>query len=221
VRNVAIPWATDHGITVHELRRTKRDGSTETLLGRLTKEGSRSLPIPIRMSNGAPGSRSCTADFKIAVVGKWLKAAGAKPDNKALVWIGISVDEMHRANNKRAMPYESPAYPLLDLRLDRSACMRVIADAGLPVPPKSACFFCPFHRPLMWAEMRRDEPDLFERSAQLEDLLNERRDRLGKDHVYLTRFGMPLREAITEAQDMLPFATSPDMDTCDSGACWV
>ena len=26
---------------------------------------SRSLPIPVRMSNGAPGNRSCTADFKI------------------------------------------------------------------------------------------------------------------------------------------------------------
>ena len=48
------------------------------------------------------------------------------------------------------------------------------------------------------------------------------RDLLGKDHVYLTRFAKPLREAIGQAQDMLPgFDTSPDMDTCDSGYCWV
>lgn len=220
VRDVAIPWATERGVTVHELQRVKRDKSIETLMGRLTREGSRSLPIPVRMSNGAPGNRLCTADFKIAVVGKWLKQHGAKADNPAEVWIGISVDEIHRANNKRVEPYERPRYPLLDLGLDRSACMRVIANAGLPVPPKSSCFFCPFHRPQMWSEMRRDTPDLFEKSAQLEDLLNERRAVLGKDPVYLTRFAMPLREAIGTAQDMLP-GFGPDADTCDSGHCWV
>jgi hypothetical protein len=44
--------------------------------------------------------------------------------------------------------------------------------------------------------MRRSKPELFEKACQLEDLLNERRDELGKDHVYLTRFAKPLREAI-------------------------
>jgi hypothetical protein len=222
VRDVATPWAAEHGITVHTLDRVRRDGTTETLMGRLTKEGSRSLPIPIRMSNGAPGIRSCTVDFKIRVVGKWLKAHGASASDPATVCIGISTDELHRANNKRAMPYELPIYPLLDLGLDRQGCRDVIAAAGLPVPPKSSCFFCPFHRPQVWAEMRRDEPDLFEKSAALEDLLNERRDMLGKDHVYLTRFALPLREAIGEAQDMLPgFDESPDIDECDEGVCFV
>ena len=55
VRHVAAPYAAHHGITLQELTRTKRDGSTETLMGRLLKEDSRSLPIPVRMSNGAPG----------------------------------------------------------------------------------------------------------------------------------------------------------------------
>jgi 3'-phosphoadenosine 5'-phosphosulfate sulfotransferase (PAPS reductase)/FAD synthetase len=68
VRNVAKPWADEQGVPVHILDRVKRDGTTETLMGRLMKPGSRSLPIPIRMSNGAPGNRSCTSDFKIKVV---------------------------------------------------------------------------------------------------------------------------------------------------------
>jgi hypothetical protein len=220
VRNIAIPWAAARGIPVHELNRIKRDGSTETLWQRLTKEGSRSLPIPVRMDNGAPGTRSCTRDFKILVVGKWLKQNGASADNPADVCIGISTDEITRVSNKRVEPYERPNYPLIDLGLDRSACQRVIQDAGLPVPHKSSCFFCPFHRPLMWSEMRRDEPDLFEKSAELEDLLNARRQVLGKDSVYLTRFAKPLREAIPKAQDMLPLF-SPDTDTCDEGYCWT
>lgn len=69
--------------------------------------------------------------------------------------------------------------------------------------------------------MRRDEPELFERSAELERVLNDRREMLGKDPVWLTRFNMPLSEAVGEAQDMLPLFTGPDTDACDSGYCWT
>jgi len=54
LRRHAAPFAAAHGIDLHELRRTRRDGTVETLYGRLTRPGSRSPPIPIRMSNGAP-----------------------------------------------------------------------------------------------------------------------------------------------------------------------
>ena len=222
VKDIATPWASEHGIPVHTLVRVRRDGTEETLLGRLLKEGSRSLPIPIRMSNGAPGNRSCTADFKIAVIGKWLKANGASAENVATVCIGISTDEIQRVGNKKIAPYERPVYPLIELGLNRSDCQQVIARAGLPVPGKSSCYFCPYHRPSTWAEMRRDEPDLFDKSVALERILNERRDLLGKDHVWLTRFNKPLDQAVSEAQQMLPlFATGPEMEACDSGYCWT
>jgi hypothetical protein len=221
VRDVAVPWAAERGLPVHELQRVKRDGTTETLWGRLMKPESRSLPIPVRMPDtGAPGTRSCTKDFKISVVGKWLKAHGAKAGNPATVCIGISTDEITRVGNKRVEPYERPVYPLIDLGLNRSACQRVIAEAGLPVPGKSSCYFCPFHRPQMWSEMRRDEPDLFGKAVDLEATLIARREKLGRDPVYLTRFGKPLAEAVDEAQDMLP-GFGPEMETCDEGYCWT
>lgn len=220
VRNVAIPWAAERGLPVHELNRIRRDGSTETLWGRLMRADSRSLPIPIRMDNGAPGTRSCTKDFKIIVVGRWLKQHGANANDPAEVCIGISTDEITRVSNKRIEPYEKPIYPLIDLGLNRSDCQRVIQEAGLPVPGKSSCFFCPFHRPQMWAEMRRDEPHLFDKAVTLERTLIERRRMLGKDPVYLTRFAKPIDEAVREAQEMLPIF-SPDTDTCDEGYCWT
>lgn len=224
VRNVAIPWAAERGLTIHELHKTRRDGTPapglwQHVMGHEDR-GTLREPIPIRGMNGAPLSRSCTSDWKIKVVGKWLKAHGASAADPATVCIGISTDEVIRASNKRVEPYESPVYPLITLGMDRAACQVVIADAGLPVPPKSSCFFCPFHRPQMWSEMRRDEPELFERAAHLEDVMNERREHLGKDPVFLTRFGIPLREAIGEAQDMLPLF-APDTDTCDEGYCWT
>ncbi len=229
VEQYAKPYAALHGIQLHILDRVKRDGSVETLYGRLTKEGSRSLPIPVRMSNGAPGTRSCTADFKIAVIGKWLKAHGASETNKATVGIGISLDEIHRVNKRKAMPYEIPVYPLLDQPrpLRRSDCHGIITGAGLPVPPKSACWFCPFHRPSTWAEMRRDRPELFERACGLEDTLNDRRTVLEKDPVWLTRFNRPLA-MLPVAQDHIPGLDDSDLDDaecddaeCDNGACFT
>lgn len=222
LRDYAMPYAALHGIQLHELRKVRRDGSTETLFGRLTKPGSRSLPIPVRMSNGAPGTRSCTAEFKIRVIGKWLKQHGANADCPATVGIGISLDEIERVNNRRAMPYEQPVYPLLELDppLRRQDCERVIRAAGLPVPPKSACWFCPFRRPQIWAETRRDRPEVFERACALEDLLNQRRTALGKAPVYLTRFNRPLRAAVAVAQDMLP-GLFDDEPLCDNGACFT
>lgn len=222
VRDVMQPYAADHGFPIHELHRIRRDGTEETLWGRLTKEGSRSLPIPIRMSNGAPNRRSCTADFKIRVVGKWLKANGASKENPATVAIGISTDEFHRANKKKVEPYEQPVYPLLDLGWDRSRCTEYIRDRLGDIPPKSSCFFCPFHRPDTWAEMRRDEPELFAKSVQLERTLNERRKMLGRDPVWLTRFNRPLDVAIGPAQDVLPgIDVDYGDDGCDSGACFT
>ena len=218
VEEYAKPYAAEHDIELAEVQRIRRDGAVETLWGRLTRPGSRSLPIPVRMSNGAPGTRSCTADFKIKVVGKEMKRRGASKTAPATIGIGISVDEIHRANNRITEPHEQIVYPLLDLGLRRIDCQRVIREAGLPVPPKSSCFFCPFHRPETWHDMRRQEPEEFEKACQLEELLNQRRDELGKDHVYLTRFNKPLRKAIPDGVDLLPMFDEAD-GLCDSGWC--
>ena len=257
VRTVAMPYAEKHGIELVMLDRKRRDGTTETLWSRLMDDRpcrdckgtgnlfvdggnvdctvcdgtggiqSRSLPIPVRMSNGAPGNRSCTADFKIRVIGKELKRRGASADNPATIGIGISLDEIHRANARKVDPHERIVYPLVGigeetgLKMTRTDCMRVIREAGIPVPPKSSCFFCPFHRPTAWADLARETPDLFAKSVQLEDTLNARRDMLGKDHVFLTRFGIPLREAIDTEQELIPWADDPADGSCSTGWCFT
>jgi hypothetical protein len=38
-------------------------------------------------------------------------------------------------------------YPLQEWGWDREECMRQIAAAGLPIPQKSSCFFCPAMKP--------------------------------------------------------------------------
>jgi hypothetical protein len=221
VDQVARPFAERHGIDITTVRRIptrgRFAGQPETLWGRLMHPDSRSLPIPVRMSNGAPGTRSCTADFKIAPIGRWMRDhLGATRGDPAYVALGISVDEIERAQpgvDPRS-PYQYRVYPLLDLGLRRADCRRVIQAAGLAVPPKSSCFFCPFHDAEAWARLARETPDLFDQACHLEATLTDRRKALGKDPVYLTRHGRPLAEVVTTAQLVLD-----GMDGCDSGWC--
>ncbi|WP_444961510.1 phosphoadenosine phosphosulfate reductase [Nocardiopsis sp. M1B1] len=216
LRQVAAPFAAKHGLEIKQLAKTRRDGTTETLMGQLIKPEARSIPIPVRMHNGAPGRRACTADFKIKVVGRWLRTQGVTAAAPADVAIGISLDEIHRANRRRAEEYERIEYPLLDLGLRRADCEQIISEAGLPVPPKSACFFCPFKTVGSWRQQRLEEPELFAKSVRLEKVINERRRLLGRDEVFLSRYGRPLDEAIA-----VPDSQVVDNETaaCDSGWC--
>lgn len=216
-------WAEMHGVELCEIFKTMRDGSRETLMGRLRRPGGQSLPIPVYYSaTGPPVSRACTSDFKRRVIGKWLREHGACSTDPAKVGIGISVDEIERAGNGREEEYENRIYPLIDLGLRRADCYGIIESAGLPVPPKSSCFFCPFHRKQVWSELRRDRPDLFDKAAELETFLGDRQVAAGKTPVYLTRTGKTLPEAVGVAQDTLPlFDSGFESDGCDEGFCGV
>lgn len=222
VREVAIPYAAQHGIEFVTVERRPVKGpfkgQAETLYGRLTLEGSRSIPIPLRTNDlGAPGRRACTVDFKIKVLSRFAKDRGATPDSPAIVGLGISLDEFERMRTDSDESVQRLEYPLIDLRLTRDACAALIAREGLPVPPKSSCYFCPFHRPSVWVQMRQEQPELFEKAADLEALLNERRTMLGKAPMWLTRFRKPLRDAIGE-QSMMQFEDEYS-DMCESGYC--
>ena len=196
----AIPYAKNNDLELIILNKT---GKYKSLLDKMQRLES-SLPIPVRMNgNAAPVSRSCTYDFKIAVIAAWLKKNGCTKSIPAITALGISKDEIGRARPTSGIDHQTLTYPLLDLRLTRDNCKKIIADAGIPVPPKSSCYFCPYHSPAEWRRMRQEEPELFARSADLEDLLNERRKKLynpstksiGKDPVWLSGALKPLRES--------------------------
>ncbi len=217
VHEIAIPFAWKHGLELEQLQQT-RFGVPETLYQCLTRSGSASIGIPVRMSgNGAPGNRACTKDFKIMVIARWLRQHGATKADPATVALGISLDEFQRMRTDSGIAYEKLAYPLIDLRLDRQQCTNIIRDAGLPIPPKSACWFCPFHSLRTWQEMRQNQPLLFWNACDLETMLNERRTALGKDPVWFTRKLKPLEQVTTELAQESLF----EDDMCESGYCMV
>ena len=59
-------------------------------------------------------------------------------------------------------------YPLWQWRYDREKCKQIIAGAGLPVPMKSACYFCPASKKpeILW--LQEHHPDLLARALQIE-----------------------------------------------------
>lgn len=213
IEKVAKPYMAEHGLEFHELDRVKRDGTTETLYERLHR-AKRSIDIPVYMDNGAPGNRNCTKDFKITVIERWLKANGATKDNPAHVALGISLDEYHRMKDSR-VDVQISEWPLIDLRMNRQDCMNLITEAGLPIPPKSSCWFCPFSKKSKWKNMARTEPELFSKAVKLEMMLNERRAELGKDKVWISPALRPLDEAFSDDGQMSMF--DDDDATCDIG----
>lgn len=213
VREVAKPYAEANGIELVELHKT-RYGEPDTLRQALDRGR---MVIPVRRSkDGPPMSRSCTADYKIGVVAKELKRRGATKENPATVALGISVDEIERA--KPGLDPKNPEqireYPLLDLGMHRRDCRDVIADAGIPVPPKSACYFCPFHDVEAWRALKRYTPGLFAASVELEAQMSGQTSD-GRP-VYLTRSGLPLDQTIDDQLVLDGMA-----DDCDSGYCFT
>jgi len=97
--------------------------------------------------------------------------------------VGLDAGEEHRATWAKSVPvkekrvsreawldqhYFAYWYPLMDWGYDRETCKRIIAQAGLPVPIKSACFFCPASKKNEIAWLHEHHPDLLDRALRIE-----------------------------------------------------
>lgn len=115
--------------------------------------------------------RGCTRDYKIVPIQRkvreLLKEAGAKT---ALQYIGISLDEAHRMKTS-GVKYITNVYPLIDARMSRWDCLRWIKDAGLPEPPKSACWHCPYRSNAQWRVMKMTDPESFGKAVALDNAM--------------------------------------------------
>jgi len=115
--------------------------------------------------------RSCTRDYKIRPIQSQLrKLCGVKRGERNPVvvsWVGISLDEIERAKPSRD-DWNPVRWPLLEKRMTRSACSRWMADNGYPEPPRSACFYCPFHSNSEWRRIQIEYPLFFEKAVEIE-----------------------------------------------------
>lgn len=212
VERYAKPLAAQAGIEFVEVSRK------ESILQAINSE-KKSIIIPARLSQtGMPADRRCTVDWKIRRVDAYLRKLGYSKKNKAFIGIGFSMDEYSRMKTDRPDSMRYMKYPLIDMRLTRNDCRKIIEGADLPVPPKSSCFFCPFHSPAVWARLRSERPDLYKISVEIEKRINYKRNRDGHDDVFMHRYMVPLD--VLGNQMMLDLPDDEDYE-CASGVCFV
>ena len=112
------------------------------------------------------GFGSCSQKWKAAPQKKWLEQWAPARETwargeKVLRAIGFDASCADQKRRYRAETivderYEY-VYPLQAWGWTREICMQKIAAAGLPVPPKSSCFFCPNMTPAEVRELPADK----------------------------------------------------------------
>lgn len=132
----------------------------------ITREGKKTAAI----------GRACTADYKIKPIHKFIRQhCNIKRGQKKVTvteWIGISWDEIQRAKDSR-LKFMQKRYPLLEKRVNRIGCIKWMTDNGYPIPPRSACYFCPFHSNSEWRRMRDHDPEHFQRAISYDRRLRQ------------------------------------------------
>ena len=133
--------------------------------------------------------RWCTRDFKVNPIHKFYSALGTHINQ----YIGIAYDEIHRMKDS-GQDCITNLYPLIDLRMTRRDCIDVITQAGLAVPEKSGCFFCPFNSTDRWRQLLDRHPTLFEKAIALEEHSKHFPSQRLTDQVFRERDRVTLRE---------------------------
>lgn len=135
--------------------------------------------------------RTCTVDFKIRPIIRKTKEiagwTGRKPKEPIVTtWIGISLDEIQRMKESRE-PWIEHRFPLIEKRIHRYQCKKWIVDNGFREPPRSACWFCPYHSNKEWRRLKDEEPEEFKKAVEL--------DKEIRDGVYKTKQQLYLHKA--------------------------
>jgi len=158
-----------------------------------------------------PFSRSCTKSFKVEPIHKALRSYKGK--EAVNVWIGISLDEARRRKTA-FLKWITNIYPLVDNGLTRADCDEAMRTIGMPIPPKSGCYFCPFNRTTRWREIRMHTPDLYQKAIALEE--NARQ-------VYpnMTLTGKAPLKAYLEGEQLAWEELLEAEEGCHTGYCFV
>lgn len=161
------------------------------------------IPAYVLSPDGKPGmmGRKCTLDYKINPIERMLRQLlGIKRVTSKVVlveqWIGISIDEAQRMKPSRK-PWIKISWPLIDARMSRADCLRWMKEHGYPEPPRSACYFCPFHSDAEWRRMQADEPEEFAKAVEYEKRLSEgynKSENLRSEGAFLHSSRVPLDE---------------------------
>lgn len=164
-------WLADHGMPpITRVWYTEKSGERLTLEQECLRSGS--LP------SIAYGYKKCSLKHKVYPQEKFCRHYGPCQDvwsrgERVVKFIGYDAGEVKRQrkvaeHDERDTIYQKE-YPLMEWVWDRDKCIQVIQDAGLPLPGKSSCFFCPSMKRWEIRRLYHQYPDLLKRALDIED----------------------------------------------------
>ena len=121
--------------------------------------------------------RECTSNYKIKPIQRRIKELLGRPVDKpirsaeplACSWLGISADEWMRVKPSDVR-WLAKRHPFIDRATkdgpepherwkSRQDCIDWLARHDYPIPPRSACTFCPYRSAAEWEALRADPED--------------------------------------------------------------
>ena len=164
----------------------------------------------------------CSVEWKRRVVRRLLRSKGYGPGRPVDLWLGISLDEVERLKASD-VDWVRHRWPLcFDVRMTRAECRALVLDAGLPEPPKSSCWMCPFRQNAQWRRLRDHYPQDWAKAVALDTAIRAR-DPDGALYVHHSRVALAeadLGEEQTVAELPL-FAAGVNGAGCQTGYCWT
>ena len=120
----------------------------------------------------AYGFKACSMKYKRDPQDKFCNNSQPAKDEwkagrKVVKLIGYDMDEPHRAKIPEDEKYLY-RYPLIEWNWGRDECIDAIKRAGLKLPGKSACYYCPSSKRGEILALKRDYPDLAARAVAME-----------------------------------------------------
>lgn len=189
-----------------------------------------SMPLYILNKDGKQGMtrRQCTGEYKIKPIKKKVRELLGYPHPVRVPkgvfveqWVGISVDEFHRAKDSDVQ-YMRNLHPLLDIGWSRSDCVRYLTRLGLAGMPKSSCLGCTYHGNAQWRSIRDSSPEEWADVVAFDAAIragNARANATGNPllgQAFLHRSRVPLSEAPIDHVTAAEWAAlQPELDADD------
>lgn len=173
----------------------------------------RTMLVPMFTTHGGDGDvgqlpKYCSNEWKTRPVARYCRSLGLTAGS---IWIGFSIDEVHRMRSFDPHAAWNHAYPLVDRRMTRGDCIALVTRMGWPPPPRSACWMCTYRTKEEWKHLKAVDPDDFQHA-----IVFDREARQVDPDIYLHRSGVPLDEVDFDdpQADLLG-------DQCGSGMCFT
>ena len=129
------------------------------------QDGSGHAQTPPFFFAGGMLAKFCSKEWKTRVVTQEIRrqmglesGERAKADAAVEVWLGISRDEADRMKSSE-VPWFTNRWPLIEKGMRRGDCVQWMTRHDYPIPPRSACVYCPYQSELEFAEMQKNRSD--------------------------------------------------------------